>query len=131
MQIDEIAKRVRNKWGAKVTSVAVEALSDLQPELAGDDVATGQRWLEIGQFLSNGDYAQLIRRMLEQNRSVMQTRGGASAWVEEQNHRLRVRMNEERGELPERERLPTLWRFPYFLNSLASVAFQLKEGDHG
>jgi hypothetical protein len=130
-KIDEIAKRVRNKWGAKVTSVAVEALPDLQPELAGDDVATGQRWLEIGQFLSNGDYAPLIRRMLEQNRSVMQTRGGASAWVEEQNQRLRVRMNEERGELPERERLPTLWRFPYFLNSLASVAFQLKEGDHG
>lgn len=131
MKTDEVAKRVRNQWGAKVTSVAADALPDLQPELAGDDVATGQRWVEIGQSLANGDYAKLIRRMLEQNRSVMQSRGGASAWVEEQNHRLRVRMNEERGELPERERLTTLWRFPYFLNSIASVAFQLKEGDHG
>ena len=44
--------------------------------------------------------------------------------------KLRVRMSEERGALPDRSKLRTLWRFPYFLDSLCSVAFALKENGH-
>jgi len=40
-------------------------------------------------------------------------------------------MSDERGALPERTELPTLWRFPYFLNPLVAVAFQLKENSRG
>lgn len=130
-RMDEITKRVRHEWGAKVSSVPLDALPELQPELGGDDAAAGQRWVDIGHALHNGDYEQFIRQLLQQNHAVMQARGGAAAWVEEQNKRLRVRMKEERGELPPREELSTLWRFPYFLNSLAAVAFQLKEEKRG
>jgi hypothetical protein len=41
-----------------------------------------------------------------------------------------VRVAEERGSLPDRKELADLWRFPYFLNSLRSVAFVLKEPKH-
>ena len=81
--------------------------------------------------MPGGDYLELIRLLVAQNRSVMQIRGGAAAWIEEQNGRLQVRMPEERGGLPSKEGLPLLWRFPYFLDSLYAVERALKEDRHG
>jgi hypothetical protein len=44
---------------------------------------------------------------------------------------LHVRYRDERGSLPKREQLPSLWRFPYFLDSLRSVAAALQEDQDG
>jgi hypothetical protein len=128
--VSELAKRVQRAWGSKVSTVAISDLPALQAELGGGDEATGQRWLGIAHAMSGGDYLELIRLLLAQNRAVMQIRGGAAAWIEEQNGRLQVRMPEERGGLPSKEGLPLLWRFPYFLDSLYAVERALKEDRH-
>jgi hypothetical protein len=129
--VGDLAKRVERACGSKMTTVAMNDLPALQAELGGGDEATGQRWLAIAQAMSGGNYQELIRLLLAQNRAVMQIRGGAAAWIEEQNGRLQVRMPEERGGLPSKEKLPTLWRFPYFLDSLYAVASALKEVRRG
>jgi len=125
----EIAKRIKRAWGDRVTTVLVREVTELKAELGNGDDNAGQRWVEIGQSIAEGDYKTLITILLQQNKVVMQSRGG-SAWIEEQNGKLRVRMSEERGALPDRSKLRTLWRFPYFLDSLCSVAFALKENGH-
>lgn len=125
----EIAKRIKKAWGDRVTTVSVREVTELKAELGMGDENSGQRWVAIGQSMAGGDYKALITLLLRQNKDVMQSRGGA-AWIEEQNGKLCVRMSEERGALPDRSKLRTLWRFPYFLDSLCSVAFALKEGGH-
>lgn len=129
--LEQLAGRIQQQWGAKMTTVDLEELAHLRAELGGGDDAAGERWVAIAQTMANGDYRQLIRHLLAQNRAVMQQRGGAAAWIEEQNGTLKVRMPEERGDLPPKLALASLWRFPYFVNSLASVAFQLREDNHG
>jgi hypothetical protein len=125
--IVEVVERIQGAWGSQVTSVLSDEIESLAAELAHSDGPTGQRWVSIGHTLAQGDYGSLIKLLLEQNKVVMQTRGGA-AWVEEENGKLHVVMTEERGLLPDQEDLPSLWRFPYFLDSLHTVASALKEG---
>jgi hypothetical protein len=127
ISIHAIVKRLKETWGKKLNTVAVSELGDLKTELGGGDADTGQRWSEIGRAMSEGDYGKLVRLLLQQNREVMQSRGGAAAWIDEQGGNLRVRMAEERGALPRKEALRDLWRFPYFLNSLCAIGFALKE----
>jgi len=129
--IDEVGNRIRRQWGARVETVDTDLFVALRAEVANGEDAVGERWVDIAQALIGGDYARVIRRLLGQNQAVMQMRGGAGAWIREENGRLRVQMSDERGALPERTELPTLWRFPYFLNPLVAVAFQLKENSRG
>lgn len=130
VSLTDIAKRLQRAWGSKLHTLSMSDLPELQAELGGGDEPTGERWLAIARAMSAGDYQDLIRLLLAQNRAVMQIRGGASAWIEEQNGRLNVRMPEERGGLPAREELPRLWRFSYFLDSLYAVESALKENQH-
>jgi hypothetical protein len=124
----ELAKRLRRAWGSSVSTVASDEIPALRAELGAGDDTVGERWLAIADAMSHGDYVRLIQLLLAQNRAVMQLRGGATAWIDEQNGRLHVRVADERGDLPERKELPSLWRFPYFLDSLMMIAGQLKEG---
>jgi hypothetical protein len=125
--LTSVVKRLTESWGKHLTTVAVSALGDLKAELGSGDADTGERWSQIGEAMSEGDYLKLVRLLLQQNRVVMQSRGSAAAWIEEQNGRLKVRMAEERGSLPQKEDLRDLWRFSYFLNSLCSIGFALEE----
>jgi hypothetical protein len=129
--IAEITKRMRQEegWGHTVTTIPLAATSHLKAELGHHDDHAGQRWLEIADSMATGDYSQLITLLVQQNKSVMHSRGGA-AWIEEEKGLLKVRVTEERGHLPRRTDLQTLWRFPYFLNSLCSVAAALQEKRH-
>lgn len=128
--IGELSGRVRECWGPRMTTIRPDDLEPLEAELGGDDSDAGPRWLGIGRAMASGDYDQAIRLLLAQNRAVMEQRGGLSAWIEEQNGRLKVRMPEERGELVPRDELESLWRFPYFLPSLASMSQQLDRRRH-
>ena len=129
--VGELVKRIQKAWGSKVITVPINDVPALQAELGGGDEATGLRWLAVARALSGGDFGELIRLLLAQNRAVMQLRGGAAAWIEEQNGRLFVRMSEERGNLPTKQEMPALWRFPYFLDSLYAVASELTEDHRG
>jgi hypothetical protein len=130
--IAEITKRMRQEesWGRAVTTISQSAFADLKAEFGNRDDQAGRRWIEIADSMSAGEYGPLITLLVEQNKCVMHSRGGA-AWIEEEKGTLKVRVSEERGHLPRREDLPDLWRFPYFLNSLCSVAAPLKEGRRG
>lgn len=130
LTISNLEKRVRTAWGPRLRAIAVEAVSVLEAELGGGDRGAGQRWLKTAKALSAGDYQSAIRLLLAQNCAVMQTRGGA-AWIEEQNRRLVVRMEDELGDLPNRGELRELWVSPYFLDALRSVAVELKRPRHG
>lgn len=129
--VDVLAKRLRQQWGTRATTVAINDLPALQTELGGVNTDTGKEWLAIAQAMSEGDYDNLIRMLLKRNKAVMQQRGGVGAWIEEENAKLRVRMGDEGGYLPDKKELLELWRFPYFLDSLCSVTNALKEPDHG
>lgn len=131
MRVEELTRRLRQTWGTAVSTVAVDALPALQGELGGSDPEAGSRWVEAGKAMSAGAYPELVRLLLDQNRSVVAGRGGAAAWIEIQGQRFHVRMREERGGLPSRRELRDLWRSPYFLDSLCSVAFTLKEAARG
>lgn len=125
--ISEIAQRMKKDggWGNRVPTVAIDATAELKTELGHGDDEAGKRWLDIATSMVTGDYPQLIGFLIQQNKAVMLARGGA-AWIEEERGKLKVRVAEERGNLPRREDLPDLWRFPYFLDSLCSVAGTLK-----
>ena len=86
----------------------------------------GDRWVAIGDALANGSYETLVDLLIDQNESVMESRGSAP-WIERRTGRFHVRFQDEQGGLPQRNELPSLWRFPYFLDSLRSVATTLKE----
>lgn len=125
--ISEIEHRIRKGggWGNRVSTVSIEATAELKVELSHGDDDAGKRWLGIADTMAHGDYPTLIALLIQQNKTVMLARGGA-AWIEEERGKLKARVTEERGNLPRREDLPDLWRFPYFLDSLCSVARTLK-----
>jgi hypothetical protein len=56
----------------------------------------------------------------------MRDRGG-SAWIEKRDAKLDVRFREDEADLPKRSELKTLWRFPYFLDSLRAIGATLRE----
>ncbi|MGK4008496.1 hypothetical protein WMF31_38155 [Sorangium sp. So ce1036] len=128
--VPEVAAVLRERWGARVTTLDVAGVESLKTEIgaAANDPAVGERWVRFGERLSVGDYVASVQLLLEQNRHVMKSRSGAAPWAEEQDGRLMVRFHDEGGNLPAREDLPELWRFPYFLDSLRAVTRALKEG---
>jgi hypothetical protein len=127
---DVLTKRLRDEWGRGLRTVSPEAFAELRAEIAGGDAAAGERWVGIADALAAGDYGKLLELLVEQNKAVMAARGGAP-WVEKRGGKLHVRFHDEHGSLPGREELPALWRFPYFLDSLRSVAAALKENRGG
>lgn len=128
--VDAVTERLRSEWGAGLRTVSPEAFAELRREIAAGDVQAGERWLGIARALSGGDYGALVDLLLEQNKVVMADRGGAP-WIERRSGELHVRFGDEYGVLPRREEIPSLWRFPYFLDSLRSVVATLREGKNG
>lgn len=128
--VDAVTERLRAEWGAGLRSVFPAAFGELRAEAAAGDSSAGDRWVRAAVALSAGDYERLVELLIEQNKSVMAARGGAP-WIERRGDELHVRFGDEHGALPRREEIPRLWRFPYFLDSLRSVASTLREGKDG
>ena len=116
--------RLRKEWGARVGLMPIGEIRELEGELAGGDPVAGKRWVAIAEAASTGDYSALVELLVEQNRVVMDARGSAS-WVEVRDGRFHVRFHEERGDLPQRDELATMWRHSYFLDALRAVAGQI------
>lgn len=124
LSLDRVSGALQDAWGERVPRVDASELEPLKPELDLALADSGDRWLRLGASLSAGNYAEAIELMLDQNTAVMAARGGA-AWVELADGRLRVRFHDDAGHLPPREDLANLWRFPYFIESLRTVASTL------
>jgi len=123
--VDSVAERVREAWGKGLRTVNAEAFGDLHGEIEAVNKDSGNRWVSIGKALAGGDYSVLVELLIEQNKDVMGGRGGAP-WIEKRKGKLHVRFRDEQGALPHRDKIAELWRFPYFLDSLRSVALALK-----
>jgi hypothetical protein len=109
--------------------VSPQEFRELKAELGGGDLVAAERWVGIADTLATGEYRQLIRLLIEQNAQVMAARGGAS-WIELDSSKLHVRYRDEQGKLPEKASLGSLWRFPYFLDSLRTISFTLKDNQN-
>jgi len=127
---DLVSRRLREAWGGGLRNVHAEAFAELRGEIGAGDGATGERWAGIAAALAAGEYGRLVDLLLAQNAAVMSQRGGAP-WIELRSGKLHVRFRDEQGALPDRTELTRLWRFPYFLDSLRSVAAQLESKGHG
>lgn len=125
-RLSAIVDRIRTEWGSGVGSVNSQAFRELKSELGAIDAESAERWLGIADSLAAGEYRGLIRLLIDQNAHVMASRGGAP-WIELESGKLRVRFRDEQGQLPRRSSLGLLWRFPYFLDSLRTIARSLKE----
>lgn len=123
--IGEVAKRLREEWGDAVPSARASDFRELRAEIAHGDTDTGDRWVNIAEALASGDYERLMDSLLAQNKAVMDARNGGP-WVAKRGDTLHVHVRDEHGSLPKRAELPNLWRFPYFMYSLRTVASALK-----
>ena len=119
------ADDLRRTWGARLRTADAPSFAVLRDEIGREDPTIGKRWVSIAESVGTGEYDHLAKLLIDQNRSVMSARGGTS-WIEVRNGKVRVRFRDEQGRLPARDELPSLWRFPYFLESLRRIASQLR-----
>jgi hypothetical protein len=126
----EVASSVRKQWGRAVSTVDLAATADLEAELkdAVGDADAGARWMHVARAIAGGEYEEALRLLLDQNRFVMKMRNGAAPWIELRDGKLQVRFRDDNApSLPERDALLDFWIHPYFLNSLRTIAFALRE----
>jgi hypothetical protein len=128
--LSEVAGDARRQWGGVVRTINVDQAESLETELKealGDDDA-GSRWLRIARALADGKYEEVLRLLIDQNRYVMKARNGAAPWVELRVGKLHVLYRDDReSSLPEGKDLPNLWIHSYFLDSLRSIALELRD----
>ncbi|MEV5693525.1 hypothetical protein [Micromonospora globbae] len=118
--LDHVVVDLRSSWGDRLESVDPLAVA----------VLSGQKWPQVAEALTHGDYPKLIRSLAERNATVMRERGAALAWLEVTDQdRLRVRFRDEPADLPTGEEVRKLWRYPYFIPSLVSMLMTIGKGE--
>ncbi len=127
----QVEKLVRGHWGSKIP-IDVAASAELKAEfrqILGDEGAA-ERWINVARALSQGDFADVVQLLVEQNQFVMQARGSAP-WVELRSGKLFVRMVDGAlRSLPTAADLLTYTRHSYFLSSLWNIGKSLQEDGH-
>jgi len=118
---------IRKAWPARLKSVDRDRFIALAPELARANESEGaaREWVQLADDLAAGRYDDILPRLLVINAAVMRTRGG-TPWVADEDGTLRVKYRDGAADLPGREHLDDLWRFPYFLGSLHRVVLELE-----
>jgi hypothetical protein len=102
-------------------TAALSALGD------GIDPAAHDRLGRLAEALYSDHYDEAVELLLDQNRAVMQERGG-DAWVKRKGGRIDVRLSADARDLPSGEDVPSLWMYNYFLNSLKQIGFEIERG---
>lgn len=124
--LDDAAAAIKRGFGQRATLVDLESFRSLRPELETVRADAAERWNHIAEALHAGQYVDAMRLMIQQNSATMANRGGMP-WIELKGSKLHVRMpGDERVDLDPKA-LRNLWRFPYFLDSLMAVTFDLTE----
>ena len=127
--VAQVTAMVRGEWGDHLATVDPSQVAKLAPELdhGTDNGETARRWIRLAGALSEGLYDEAVQLLMEQNALVMKARAASGPWVDLAEDRLRVRYRDERpGSLPGQQALISLWRHPYFLDSLRSIAWDLR-----
>jgi hypothetical protein len=78
--------------------------------------------MELVRALAAGRYDRAIELVIGINASVMQRREGSAAWIVIERDRIRVRLADERTDLPSVAEAEDYWRSTYFINSLWRVS---------
>jgi hypothetical protein len=120
-KVETVAKDITGKWGKSLAHLEPAELEPLRDRIV--DTTSLDSYTRIGRMahgLRSGDYTDVIRTAIDLNADVMRGRGGAP-WMSIENGRIKVRLREESGNLPEGEDLPHLWQNSYFIHSLKSV----------
>jgi hypothetical protein len=120
--LSHVVDEVRSKWEQALKNIEPSRVEGLRSKIDQASVVTGSadRIMHMAESLRAGDYAEAIHTAVKQNEEVMKARGGA-AWLSIERDRLKVRLREESGFLPEADELATLWVNSYFINSLKSI----------
>lgn len=129
-RVDAVANTLRSTWGDRAPRVDPDAFEALGSELALIDADLGRGWVQIARSLATGAYVDTVQLLADQNRQVMKLRGAGAAWLEIRNAKLVVRFRDEQASLPERSEFATLWRFPYFLDSLRAMTTAVEGAAH-
>lgn len=116
----KIEARIQDRWRAGLPSIEPTQFRALVSEIGAADVELGKRWMRIAEAAARGHFGDLVDGLIEQNQAVMKARGGA-AWCDWQDEKLVVRFRDEEGDLPDRDHVGAMWRFPYFVDSLRDV----------
>jgi hypothetical protein len=124
--IESVSQRIRTAWGNGLRTVDSEVFRELRGEIGVGEPLVADRWVGIADAVATGDYKTLVTLLIDQNTAVMAARGGAP-WIENYQGNLTVRFRDEHGLLSRVDDISTVWRFPYFLDSLRRVATTLKE----
>jgi len=126
--IEKAASDIKKTWGANLRQIDPEAFTQVLDTLGGRaDHTMRMRLANLAVSLANGRYQQALELLIDQNKAVMQTRGG-SEWVALKADRVSVRFHENAVALPVRDELPDLWTNTYFLNSLKLIGYQVDGG---
>jgi hypothetical protein len=122
----KVANEVRQAWGTRLRNVDHVAFAQLLDIFPGEiDLPARARFAQIANSLTDGEYQNALELLVEQNRAVMQARGGL-AWIILKEGRVSVNFKENAGELPAKEDISILWTNSYFLNALKMVGFQIE-----
>lgn len=118
---------VSKTWPARLKAVERDRFASLAPELtkASESQGIAAEWCNVADDLAQGRYESALPRLLAINTTVMRGRKGAP-WVVDENGTIRVKYRDGAADLPQREELEDLWRFPYFLPSLHTVVRELE-----
>lgn len=126
--LEDVGQDVRSAWGEELRHIEPELLIAALGVLGDDiDADMRDRLRHLAEAMRHGRYVEAIEHLLEQNRAVMQERGG-DAWIKRKNGRLDVRLHAETSRLPPAQDVSVLWINNYFLNSLKQIGFEIQQG---
>ncbi len=126
-----IAEEIEAHWGNKVPNISKDTMDSLIGEIkeaTSPETATTIR--RTVKALIEGNYLKVINGLLDWNRIVMSGRSSAP-WVSKgDNGMLDVRFPYAEHQLPTKAELKKLWIYPYYIDSLRSVCWQLEMVDY-
>ena len=125
-----IADVVARHWGrVPRETIDLGAVDALEGDLRGGsgDGDVGARWIALARAFHTASYDEALHLVLEQNAAVMKARSAAAPWASVRDGKLQVAFRDEQlSKLPSAAELPHYWIHAYFLESLRSVARELR-----
>jgi hypothetical protein len=120
----DVTGELADRWNGGLRFLRLEKLQSELPTLVQgySDEPSARRLIDTAQALSLGEFSQALKLLLEQNAFVMRSRHAAEPWVHLDGGRLKVHFADEVDTLVARQKLPSLWKNTYFINSLKRVA---------
>lgn len=123
-----ISRQVSKEWKTGLKHINDKALKKQFSVLAGDfTLTTKERLSNLALSLRNGEFENVLRELLVQNKEVMERRGSAP-WIEIKNEVLNVKFRERGSDLPAKSDVAETWKNNYFLGSLKSIGGKLIAG---